>query len=79
MRPLKTRKGQRKVFRQVNAQLRLMIAILDRAEGRAKKVDETSQEALERILQSCKAKAENINKIFQKVIRKDDDKWYDCV
>jgi hypothetical protein len=32
---------------------------------------------LEPILESCKAKTENLKKIFQKVIRKDDDKWYD--
>jgi hypothetical protein len=32
---------------------------------------------LEPTLESCKAKAEALQKIFQKVIRKDDDKWYD--
>ena len=32
---------------------------------------------MEPILESCKAKAENLKKIFQKVIRKDDNKWYD--
>ena len=73
----KDSKGQPEAFRQVNAQLGLVIAILDRSKEKAKDVDETSQDALELILESCKAKAENLNKIFQKVIRKDDDKWYD--
>jgi len=27
--------------------------------------------------QSCKAKAEKLQEIFQKVVRKDDDKWFD--
>ena len=69
--------GQPEAFRQVYAQLGLVIVILDRTKEKAKKVDEASQDALEPILESCKAKAENLNKIFQKVIRKDDDKWYD--
>ena len=73
----KDAKGQPEAFRQVNAQLGLVIVILDRSKEKAKKVDEASQDALEPILESCKAKAENLNKIFQKVIRKDDDKWYD--
>ncbi|OBT39371.1 hypothetical protein VE00_10239 [Pseudogymnoascus sp. WSF 3629] len=73
----KDAKGQPEAFRQVHARLVLVIAILDRARERAKMVDETTLEALEPILELCKAKAENLNKIFQKVIRKDDDKWYD--
>ena len=60
----------------MHAQLELVIAILDRTKERAKKVDETYQEALEPILKSSKAKAENPKKIFQKVIRKYDE-WYD--
>lgn len=73
----KDAKGQPEAFRQVHGRLVLVITILDRARERAQMVDETTLEALEPILESCKAKAENLNKIFQKVIRKDDDKWYD--
>lgn len=73
----KDAKGQPKAFHQVHARLVLVIAVLDKAKERAQTVDETTLEALEPILESCKAKAENLNKIFQKVIRKDDDKWYD--
>ncbi|OBT83368.1 hypothetical protein VE02_08363 [Pseudogymnoascus sp. 03VT05] len=72
----KDAKGQPEAFRQVHARLILVIGILDRARERAQIVDETTQEALEPILESCKAKAEKLNEIFQ-VIRKDDDKWYD--
>ena len=72
----KDAKGQPEAFRQVHARLVLVIAILDKTKERAKTVDEASQEALEPILESCKAKVENLHKIFQKVIRKDDDKWY---
>ena len=70
-------KGQPEIFRQVAARLPLVIKILHSAEERTRTLDETAQEALEPILESCKAKAENLKKIFQKVIRKDDDKWYD--
>jgi len=70
----KDAKGQPEAFRQVAA---LVIEILHSAEERTHALDETAQEALEPILESCKAKAENLKKIFQKVIRKDDDKWYD--
>lgn len=73
----KDAKGQPEAFRQVHARLVLVITILDRARERAQMADETTLEALEPTLESCKAKAENLNKIFQKVIRKDDDKWYD--
>jgi hypothetical protein len=70
-------KGQPEAFRQVAARLPLVIEILRTAKERALALDDTAQEALEPILESCKAKAENLNKIFQKVIRKDDDKWFD--
>ena len=63
----KDAKGQPEAFRQVHAQLGLVIAILDRTKESAKKVDETSQEALEPILESCKAKAENLRKYFRKL------------
>ncbi|KAH8586507.1 hypothetical protein B0O99DRAFT_62128 [Bisporella sp. PMI_857] len=73
----KDAKGQPEAFRQVAARLRLVIEILHRAEEKAQALDEVAAEALEPILELCKAKAENLKKIFQKVIRKDDDKWYD--
>jgi F0F1-type ATP synthase delta subunit len=73
----KDAKGQPEAFRQVAARLPLVIEILRSAEERASALDETALEALEHTLESCKAKAENLKKIFQKVIRKDDDKWYD--
>ncbi|KAG9228711.1 hypothetical protein BJ875DRAFT_434854 [Amylocarpus encephaloides] len=70
-------KGQPEEFRLVAARLPLVTELLRSAEKKTKELDETAQEALEPILESCKAKAESLNKIFQKVIRKDDDKWYD--
>lgn len=70
-------KGQPEAFRQVAARLPLVLEVLHSAEEKAQALDEAAQEQLEPIIESCKAKAENLNKIFQKVIRKDDDKWYD--
>jgi hypothetical protein len=72
---VKDAKGQPEAFRQVAARLPLVIEILHSAKARAQALDET--EALEHTLKSCKAKAEKLQEIFQKVIRKDDDKWYD--
>lgn len=60
----KDAKGQPEAFRQVAARLPLVIEILHSAEGRTHTLDETAQEALEPILESCKAKAENLKKIF---------------
>ncbi|KAH7322022.1 hypothetical protein BKA65DRAFT_437516 [Rhexocercosporidium sp. MPI-PUGE-AT-0058] len=73
----KDAKGQPEAFRQVTERLPLVIEILRSAEERASALDETALDALEHTLELCKAKAENLKKIFQKVIRKDDDKWYD--
>jgi vacuolar-type H+-ATPase subunit E/Vma4 len=73
----KDAKGQPEAFRQVAARLPLIIEILRSAEERRQALDETAQEALKPILESCKAKAENLKKTFQKVVRKDDDKWYE--
>ena len=73
----KDAKGQPEAFRQVATRLPLIIQILHSAEEKARVLDDTAQEALEPILESCKAKAENLKKTFQKVIRKDNDKWYD--
>jgi len=61
----KDAEGQPEAFRQVAARLPLIIEILHNAEERAQALDETAQEGLEPILESCKAKAENLNKIFQ--------------
>ncbi|KAH8782070.1 hypothetical protein BGZ57DRAFT_886228 [Hyaloscypha finlandica] len=73
----KDAKDQLEAFRQVAARLPLVIEILHNAKKATQRLDETAQEALEPILESCKAKAENLKEIFQKVIRKDDDKWHD--
>lgn len=73
----KDTKGQPEAFRQAAARLPLVIEILHRAAEKAQTLDETAQEALEPILESCKRKAEKLDKTFQKVIRKDDDNWYD--
>ncbi|KAH8745509.1 hypothetical protein F5882DRAFT_109979 [Hyaloscypha sp. PMI_1271] len=70
-------KGQPEAFRQVAARLPLVIEILRSSTERIQWLDETAQEALEEFLESLTKKAENLKKIFQKVIRKDDDKWYD--
>ena len=73
----KDAKGQPEAFRQVAARLPLVIDILRSAKARAQALDETAEEAVEHILKLCKEKAEKLQEIFQKVIRKDDDKWYD--
>ena len=73
----KDTKGQIRAFREVAARLPLVNEILHRAIERTHTIDESEQEALEPILESCKAKAENLEKLFQRVIREDDDKWYD--
>jgi F0F1-type ATP synthase delta subunit len=72
----KNAKGQPEAFRQVAARLPLVIEILHSTEAKARALKETAQDPLEHILKSCKAKAEKLQEIFQKVIRKDDDKWY---
>jgi hypothetical protein len=73
----KDAKGQPEAFRQVAVRLPLVSKILHSAKKKIQTLDETEQEALEPILKSCKAKAANLEEIFQKVVRKDDDKWYD--
>ena len=57
----KDAKGQPEAFRQVAARLPLVIEILRSVTERIQSLDETAQEALEPILESCKAKAENHN------------------
>lgn len=73
----KDTEGQPEAFRQVAARLPLVIKILRSAREMAQSLDETAQDELEPILESCKTKAEKLEKIFKKVVRKDDDKWYD--
>jgi hypothetical protein len=73
----KDAKGQPEAFRQVAARLPLVNEILRNAKGRIQKLNETKQEALEPIIESCEAKAKSLNKLFWKVARKDDDKWHD--
>jgi hypothetical protein len=69
-------KGQPEEFRQVAARLPLVIEILRNTEARASKLDETKLEAIKQTLESCRTKAAELEKIFQKVIRKDNDKWF---
>lgn len=69
--------GQPRAFGQVAARLPLVNQILHGARLRVHELDEAEQEALEPALESCKTKAETLQKIFQKVARKDDAKWYD--
>ena len=73
----KDAKGQPEAFRQVAARLPLVIEILRSAEEKAAALDKAAQGALETILESCEAKAEILNKLFRRVVRKDDDKWHD--
>jgi hypothetical protein len=73
----KDAKGQPEAFRQVAARLPLVTTILYKAKERTQTLDETAQEALEPTLESCKTKAEKLEKMFRKVVRTDDDKWYD--
>ncbi len=73
----KDAKGQPQAFRQVAARLLLVGEILHSAKERTETLDESAREALKPILESCKSKAEDLEKLFQKVVRKDDDKWYD--
>ena len=73
----KDARGQPEAFRQVATQLPLVTVILYKAKERTQTLDETAQEALEPTLESCKTKAEKLEKIFRKVVRTDDDKWLD--
>jgi hypothetical protein len=67
--------GQPEAFRQVYARLPLINEILVRIQARAKTLSDPS--ALEDTLKSCKTKAERLQELFLKVIKKDDPKWYD--
>jgi hypothetical protein len=60
----------------VAARLPLVIEILRSAIDNIRSLDETAQGAPEELLKALKKKAKKIEKIFRKVIWKDDDKWY---
>jgi hypothetical protein len=70
-------KGQPRGFRQVAARLPLIIELLGSAKGGVQKLNTTEQDALGAILQSCEEKAESLEDIFRRVLRKDDGKWYE--
>lgn len=70
-------KGQPEEFGQVATRLPLIIGLLESSKRGVPKLNATEQEALEAILQSCEDKAESLGKLFRRVIRKDDDKWYE--
>jgi hypothetical protein len=72
---VKDTQGQPEAFRQVHARLQLVKAILLEAQTKAATFNDPG--ALEPLLKSCKAKAERLQELFLKVIRKDDPKWYD--
>jgi hypothetical protein len=69
--------GQPDAFRKVAARLPLVLSILKRAEADVGNLDEDQQEELESIVTACREKAEKLSKIFNKVVRKDDDEWFD--
>jgi hypothetical protein len=69
-------KGQPDAFRQVAARLPLVEAVLQRAEAKTKTLRESEQDALKPLLASCTTKAEDLRRIFETVIRRDDDKWH---
>lgn len=53
--------------------LPLVLSIFEKAKSEAKKLDEAAQDDLEKVLGSCKEKAEKLNKIFKKVLPGDAD------
>ncbi|KAJ6262540.1 Vegetative incompatibility protein [Drechslerella dactyloides] len=73
----KDAKGQPEAFRQVAARLPLVETILQEAGSRAQTLNVNKEEALKPIVESCNQKARNLKKIFKKVLKKDDDKWFD--
>ncbi|KAH8760811.1 WD40-repeat-containing domain protein [Hyaloscypha finlandica] len=71
----KDAEGQPEEFRQVAARLPLIIVFLQIAEEKTQALDKTALRDLERVLKSCKAKAEALENSFQRVVRKDINKW----
>jgi vacuolar-type H+-ATPase subunit H len=60
-------------IRQVAARLPLVLSILKKAKIEVEKLDNAAQEELERPLESCKEKAEKLDKFFRKVLSQDDN------
>ncbi|KAH6710558.1 hypothetical protein BKA61DRAFT_578395 [Leptodontidium sp. MPI-SDFR-AT-0119] len=71
----KDTKVQPEASRQVAAQLPLVIEILYSAEGKVLALDKTALDAIEQTLESCKAKAKNLQKIFQKYCTREASTW----
>jgi hypothetical protein len=69
-------KSQLEAFRQMAARLPLVCKFLHRAKERIVTLGESAPEALKPILKSCKGKASNLENLFRRVVRKDDDKWH---
>lgn len=70
-------KGQPVEYRQVAVRLPLIIGVLKSAKERVQTLNKTDQHDLQALLQSVKDKAESLEKLFRRVVRKDDDKWYE--
>jgi hypothetical protein len=68
-------KGLPDAFHRVAARLPLIYEILRSAKEIAHTLDKKGQEALKPSLEICKAKAKDLNHIFQEVILEDDDRW----
>jgi hypothetical protein len=60
----KDAKGQLEAFRQVAARLPLVNDIFNSVRGSTQTLDESTREALKLILESCKAKGKNLEKVF---------------
>jgi hypothetical protein len=72
----KDTKGQPDAFRQIAARLPLVETVLQRAEAKTRTLRESEQDALKPLLASCTTKAEDLHKIFEKVVHRDDDNWH---
>lgn len=73
----KDTKGQPEAFRKVASRLPLVLSILQKAKTDAENLSEDAQEEIEPTIIACREKAEKLQKIFYKVVRKDDDGWFD--
>ncbi|MCJ1228881.1 hypothetical protein MMC12_005545 [Toensbergia leucococca] len=69
--------GQPEVFRKIASQLDLVLRILRKARTDAERLDETERKEVERTIKACREKAEKLQTIFNKVVRKDGDRWFD--
>lgn len=75
----KNAKGQPKQFRSIAAKFPLILDILQHANTKAQseKLDGGARNEVENHIKACKEKVEALKAIFEKVLRKDDDKWLD--